>query len=48
MQDGFWHISLQQVKSFFNREPANHFTFLAVVSNLSNAVSINMKNFQDI
>lgn len=45
MQDGFWHISLQQVKSFFNRELANHFTFLAVVSNLSNAVSIKYEKF---
>ena len=45
MQDGFWHISLQQVKSFFNRELGNHFTFLAVVSNLSNAVSIKYEKF---
>lgn len=45
MQDGFWHISLQQVKSFFNRELGNNFTFLAVVSNLSNAVSIKYEKF---
>ena len=45
MQDGFWYISLQQVKSFFNRELGNHFTFLAVVSNLSNAVSIKYEKF---